>query len=366
MQVSRISTTEELRQLTNTWNNMTQGVPFRTWQWLHSWWDHYGEDSDLYVLHVRDSSNQTVGIAPLFLERTATRGCVLQFLGSGDVCSDYISLLATDGQESSVAKAVADWLASDDGWDLLELTGVDASDRPVNQLAERLDSHGCQVHRRAGMNCWRIELDCSWDEYLTRMSKTHRKQVRRAQRRAFESNRAVLKTVNSESEFDPGMEILIDLHTQRWQSLNEPGCFACPRFSGFLRQAARQLFDAKMLGLHWLELEGRPIAADFQLLGSDTTYAYQAGIDPDALDEEPGRVVNIATIKRAIEDGYTGFDFLRGDEPYKAHWRASPQKMVELRIAANRATSKLRHGIWAAGNTLKGWMKGFQSTANLT
>ncbi len=120
-----------------------------------------------------------------------------------------------------------------------------------------------------------------------------------------------------------------------------------------MRDSAAAFLDAEMLGLHWLVFDGKPIASEFQVACGEVTYAYQAGVDPDALEHEPGRLANIATLKRAIEDGQRGFDLLRGDESYKAHWRAKPKPSVEYRISADRTVSHLRHRAWLAGSSVK-------------
>ena len=61
------------------------------------------------------------------------------------------------------------------------------------------------------------------------------------------------------------------------------------------------------------------------------TYVYQAGIDPQRLADEPGHLITAATVKRAIEQGGRAVDFLRGDEPYKAHFRALARPLLALR-----------------------------------
>ena len=96
------------------------------------------------------------------------------------------------------------------------------------------------------------------------------------------------------------------------------------------------MFRAGLLRLHWLEQAGRVIAAEYHLVGGRTLYVYQGGIDPDFLREEPGRLATIATLHGAIDDGFDGFDFCRGDEPYKAHWRQSLRK-PSIAVAANRS-----------------------------
>jgi CelD/BcsL family acetyltransferase involved in cellulose biosynthesis len=93
-----------------------------------------------------------------------------------------------------------------------------------------------------------------------------------------------------------------------------------------------------------LDINGAPAAAEYHLAGARATYAYQGGVDPERLTEEPGRLSTIRAIQRAIAEGHARFDFLRGDEPYKAHWRATPRETLRLQATPPRTWAKLRHG----------------------
>ena len=67
---------------------------------------------------------------------------------------------------------------------------------------------------------------------------------------------------------------------------------------------------------------------------------YQSGLDPAASHLEAGHAVCYAAIRDCFETGHRQFDFLRGDEPYKAFWGAVPQPMVEATIAAGSWTAQ--------------------------
>jgi CelD/BcsL family acetyltransferase involved in cellulose biosynthesis len=112
------------------------------------------------------------------------------------------------------------------------------------------------------------------------------------------------------------------------------------------------------LRLYWIEWEGKPLAAEFQLLGDGVVYAYQAGMDPDRLEQQPGRLSCIAGLKQAITEGRTAFDFLRGDEPFKAHWGATSRPSLYARIAPRKPLALARHVTWLAGRGAKDVIKG--------
>ena len=106
-----------------------------------------------------------------------------------------------------------------------------------------------------------------------------------------------------------------------------------------------------------MEVCGRAVAAELQLRHRQTTYAYQAGIDPDSMDLEPGRLIMIATIRQELEAGNRGFDFLRGDEPYKAHFRAVPQPTTTWRMIAPSQRAHVHRTILSASDRVKSWLK---------
>jgi hypothetical protein len=274
-------------------------------------------------------------------------------------------VLCQPSADERVTEALADYLTGHAdtaacnalAWDLMELGGVNAHDRPTGRLVEHLAERGCVVHRRPAFNCWRIELPATWDQYLAMLSKGHRKQLRQFERDLLDSGHAVLHTVQCHSELAHAADLLVALHQRRRRTLGQRGCFASPRFAAFHREVMPRLLTDGRLQLHWLELDGKPAAVEYQLAGEGTVYAYQAGVEPELLDQEPGRLITLATLRRAIRQGDRAFDFLRGDEPYKAHFRAAPRPSLELRIVPNRASARLRHNLWLAGSSVKQWMK---------
>ncbi|HEX4143021.1 MAG TPA: GNAT family N-acetyltransferase [Pirellulales bacterium] len=369
MQVARIYDVDELARLSTTWNRLAGDVPFRRCEWLIPWWRHYGpaissvqRQVELFTIGIYDS-DQLVGLAPWFIDRSPTRGRVVRFLGSGEVCSDYLTVLAAPGQEEDVADALADWLsraAQTDGadrWDVLALAGVEKNDPTLNRLVAQLYEDRASVYRQPAASTWRIDLPATWPEYLVRLSKSHRKQIRRLERRVLDTGDVTLHTATNVAEMREAWRHLTNLHQRRMQSVGQCGCFQSATFSAFHRDATSALFHAGLLRIHWLERAGQAIAAEYHLIGGRTLYVYQGGIDPDLLREEPGRLATIATLRQALAEDFHGFDFCRGDEGYKAHWRATAQDMVDWRIAANRSGARLRQGVWAVRRNALGWVR---------
>ncbi|MCE5268366.1 MAG: GNAT family N-acetyltransferase, partial [Planctomycetaceae bacterium] len=240
MRVFWLNTLDELAPYADEWERLAGGVPFRSWTWLSNWWRHYGpNDADnqhtqLATLCVFDDANALVGVAPWYLDCSAMRGRVLRPLGCGEVCSEYLTVLCQPSREAAVADAIADFLVQNTldkspdtlHWDSLDLEAVDAEDRSVAELVRCLSGADCSVHRENGPSCWRLELPTDWESYLASLSKRQRRTVRRLERDLLTSGRATLHCVTRLDELPRAMELLVDLHQRRRQSLGEPGCFA--------------------------------------------------------------------------------------------------------------------------------------------
>ncbi|MDA7980575.1 MAG: GNAT family N-acetyltransferase [Pirellulales bacterium] len=364
--VRRIADVADLSAMRDDWNRISGKIPFNRFEWNETWWRHYRDDGELYVLEVRDDANRVIGIAPWYLKRNAAQGRVLAFMASGEVCSDYQTILCEPGREGDVARALADWLSDvrnslsewvtredQDRWDLIEWESAPIDDQILREVAQQLKRRGAAVFQRRSDSCWRLALTESWTEYEARLSKSHRKQVRRAIRNVIEEQRSQFFTATNEAELEHGFALLVKLHQRRWTTKGEAGVFASSRFTTFHKQMMWELLQKDMLRLHWLDIDGKTVAAEYCIAGEDVTYCYQGGVDPAELEIEPGRISKIMMLKAAREEGKLAFDMMRGDEPYKPHWRAEEVPCLELRIVARRAVSRLRNRVWIAGGRVK-------------
>ena len=82
---------------------------------------------------------------------------------------------------------------------------------------------------------------------------------------------------------------------------------------------------------------------------------YQAGMDPERSELDPGHLINYFMIERAIEQKVEWLDFLRGDEPYKEGWGAERRVLCRSRCFAPHLSARLRQTALAAGRGLKAW-----------
>lgn len=354
-----------------TWNDMA-ATPFLRWEWLGSWWESYGTDHQFFVLRVcRDG--KPIAFAPWFLEKRLSTGRTIQFLGSGKVCSDHLSIIVNDSDATEVAEALAAWLANavtdatsdtESVWDSIEFIGVDQTDAPMNCLAQSLASNGLQVEQSEGLGCYVIDLPKTWDEYVQMRSKSGRREIRHSMKNV-DSGKISVKTVKCGTELDEFWEHFKSLHQKRRHASGTTGCFDHPPFGDFLRTAASRLCQAGLLEFVIASADGVPVAAQFALVDEDVWYFYQSGMEPDASELRPGLSVFCHAIRETIRSGRKRFDMLRGDEPYKLRWRAELIAAQEIRVCSPRASARLRNQAYNATLSLKNMIKsglGFSQT----
>jgi CelD/BcsL family acetyltransferase involved in cellulose biosynthesis len=192
---------------------------------------------------------------------------------------------------------------------------------------------------------------------LATLSKSRRERIRQLDRRCFTTGRAVLHEVKNAVELARCFTLLIDLHQRRRESLGQRGCFRSAAFTAFHRDLCEQMLEDGRLRMLWMEIEGRTAAVEYGIVGGDTVYYYQGGFDPDLADERPGWLSFSGSLHQAIDEGYRKFDFLRGDEQYKASWHAEPQPLVQVRVVGRRAAARARNVAWRTGECLRGWAR---------
>lgn len=361
MKVRFVQTQTDLESLSAAWDRLAWDNFFCRFNWLASWWSFYGRGNQLLVIVVEDEQDNVVGIAPLYRTYSAKCGRSIRFLGSNNACSDYLRVLAGPTHLEAVSRLIATALMEcaeqkKSSWDLLELAGVTADEPSVLKLCEALDAEGCTLHKSDLESAWKIELPESWETYHAQLGKSFRRTLKKLEKELVDTGKAQFFEATNQAEFDRGWAILLDLHQKRRESIGQPGCFVDARFGGFLKTAAQAALQAGALRLQWTELDGRPLAASIGFSEQHTISMYQTGLDPELIEFRPGHLHNLLVIKRAMESGARVVDFLRGNETYKALWRARPTTLQTLRIVPRRLVPQLRHRIWMTGRNVKAWL----------
>jgi len=292
---------------------------FQTWEWNAAWWRHFGRAPGrvLRVVTFRDDEGTLVGLAPLmssFWYATALRR--LSFLGTGT--SDYLDVLAAPGWEDAVSEALYGYLEYSGGWQIADFQQL----REGGTLRERRPAEGGRLASfdAPGEPCPYLALPSEWDMLLQGLGKKTRTNVGYYDRALHKVYSVEIGPVTDEADLDDELSQLFELHQRRWNQRWLPGVFGGGRVQAFHRDAARRLLQRGWLRLFSLHLDGLTQASLYCFAYGDRLCYYQGGFEPTLARLSLGTVLTARAIQSAIAEGRQVFDFLRGDEPYKAKW----------------------------------------------
>jgi CelD/BcsL family acetyltransferase involved in cellulose biosynthesis len=320
----------EIQALASDWGELSrecpQATPFQGPEWLLSWIEVF-RPVPAAVVEVRDEG-RLVGLAAFLIYRRESQ-LVLAFAGGG--VSDYLDVLALPGRELEIVRAIRSTVEAEPDWTNFELTDIPPRS-PLLAVAE----FGPYI--AAHDNSSVLPLPRTSEELLHRFSKRQRANLRNARSRLERAGGGSVELAGPPTlgEF---LDDLFRLHRWRWSKAGQAGVLADERVRAFHALAAPRLLARGILRLYRLRLENRTVAAIYALFQGATAYCYVQGFDPEFSSLSPGNLLLYSVIEEAMRAGIENFDFLRGLETYKEHWR--PKMRTTYRITLARAESAL-------------------------
>lgn len=329
LQVSVVTSSADLDALADDWRGLADECPaatvFQTYEWNAAWIRHFGGGKRLHIMQFR-VDGKLIGLAPLmtgFWYLSPFRK--LSLIGTG--ASDYLDILATAGNEERVANALYDYLRTWRGWQVADL----------QQLREGGALRGVRPRSLRSYDslqepCPYLTLAGDWQAVLAGFGKKTRYNVG-YYGRTLEKLHEVDFSCASEDELDDEMSNLYELHQRRWNKRWLPGVFGSRRTQQFHRDVARALLRRGWLRLFCLRLDGSTEACLYCFSFGDRICYYQGGFEPTLAKLSLGTVLTARAIETAVDEGKAVFDFLRGDEPYKAKWTADSRRNARRLMA---------------------------------
>jgi CelD/BcsL family acetyltransferase involved in cellulose biosynthesis len=299
--------------------------PFQRFEW-HAAWHAVASSQDrsgAFVLAHSEEDGTIRELLPLARRRKSigiARARALTWPSEDLGCPDHLDLPLQDAALHSIADQILGL-----EWDVLMLGNLAESAPRATRLGEQLAKRGCRIRASVAESCPGMELPGSWDEYLAGQSATRRQTIRRKERKLARTYEVVVRD-HSGATFDEGWQTLNALHSERWAN----GTAFTPQVAVLHREFAKSLAARNALWLTTLELNGTPAAAWYGFTEADTVFFFQSGRAAQHEQDSVGQVLMGMMIRRAIERGFRRFDFLRGDEPYKATWTSDRRTTWEL------------------------------------
>jgi CelD/BcsL family acetyltransferase involved in cellulose biosynthesis len=330
---------EELDALRPAWDELLlhypQATTFSTWEWLSSWWECFGGNRQLLVLALFDSYS-LVGLAPLSIssERAGWISLrVLRLMGDGSGDSDNLDLPSRPGFGKTVAEAIVQYLREHKGqWDVCLLNTLPLDSLAADCLADILGSSSMAFFEYSSKSS-AVSLPDTWEGYADTLAGEDRKNLARYTRRLQTRYSTRIYRCTESDELPVCLEALFRLHQGRWQRAGEPGSFALADRRQLYIQLSRRLLSRGCLELWVLELDGEIAAVQFAFRHGEKVFQLQEGYDHTRTSDRPGYVLRGEVLKQLIAEKVRTYDFLGGEDPYKARWGAREGNYRQLHFA---------------------------------
>jgi CelD/BcsL family acetyltransferase involved in cellulose biosynthesis len=327
IQIRTIEDSAALNAMEQEWNALLDAsrsdTLFLSWDWMNLWWRHLGKGRRLRVMEIRNSGT-LVALMPM---------CVVsgrfEFLGTGSVGSDYLDFIVHADHEADARTAIVRTLKETGR---IMRFGQLRSDAAAQNVSEQLAEDGYRIVERATGVCPYLTLDgLTWDEFLSSVGQSHRENVRRRVRQ-LEKRGARFEMTTTEAERRQNLQILFELHTRCWEDRGGSDGLHTNELISFHEEFSRIALERGWLRLFVLRVDGKPAAAVYGFLRNGKFYFYQSGFEPAFRSSSVGLVALAMTIRHAIAEKASEFDFLHGNEEYKFRWARDSRdlKCVEV------------------------------------
>jgi len=353
-----ISQTSELQALWQELEGRASPTVFLSWQWLGHWLAIYRPDAEL--LQVTDQGRVIgLGIVVQTEERRhgVLRSRCLRLHQTGyrhqdQIWIEYNGFLAEHGREREVAEACLVYICQHMAdWDEFVLGAIDAEEaKHFTRIT------GLAPHLRWEAPCYGVDLDSlrhNGQRYLGTLSRNTRHQVNRA-RRLYEQ-RGDLRLLRPDCARD-ALEVFDSigpLHLDRWGSGPDQSGYANPDFVRFHRSLIQDQWADGGVDLVTLKAGDEVIASFYNLLYNQKVYFYLGGVKTESDNRlKPGLLGHSLCIEDYRLHGFHYYDFMGGDERYKAQLGCFHSQLVQISLQRGRLKLRVEDAMRRARNRL--------------
>ena len=338
----------------------TRGATFfQHFDWLETYWRHYGQDQRLRVLVVSEN-DRPIGILPLVVRRR-TLGW-----GSARVLAypldDWGTFYGPIGPEplSTLHAGLKHIAQSNRDWDFVELGWVPSETGDEGRTGAALAAASLPSERSHYDSVAIVDLIGTWHEYLAARPNRFRSKLAAAERKLAGRGKVTYVRFRPEPASDGAIDYRWDLYDacveisrQSWQADSDNGTTMChEQVCDYLRDAHQAAVRAGCCDLNILYVDGRPAAFMYCYTYRGRVFGLRRGFDASVARDGLGTVL----CARLLEDS-----FARGDREVDmgASYLESKRVWMTRLVPSDRYTHfpsrKLKAQVVRVHRAARGW-----------
>lgn len=296
--------------------------------WLQAWVESF-PDWQPWAVGLDDDDGGLRGVALFAVKRVGPVDRVV-LLGHGP--SDMLCLPARgDAAALELGEAVASWLRGRRGPWHLYARHLRATDGAVQALA---------AHARGRLvpgdtsPVLRVQSGSQLDSYV---SGKHRRGISRLRNRLARESRLTETTHLHTADEIAAVQVEVErIFRARDLELGRTSAMDRPHARAFFRAVVLRHAEAGQVRLTCLHIDGRLAAYVLCFLDGDVVRMWNCRFDPELGRYSPGKLAMEASVRHALEEGATSYDFMRGEERYKDAYATHREVAVDLSASSHR------------------------------
>jgi CelD/BcsL family acetyltransferase involved in cellulose biosynthesis len=345
LRITEINESSQLYELKNKWNevlkNSEDNNVFLTWEFLSTYWKHFGKGKQLKVLLIEDDKG-IVGVAPLRQSRYNFGNIVgynvIEPLAYGG--ADYTGLIFSVDKSKECLDSVLNHLVHHGNWNFVYLYDLPENTSLKKLLPAESTKSIPKFDFSLGRKCPYLPLPNSKEVFLASLDSKLKKDMRRCLKNLERDHGEVeLKRYDQLGSIENAMEHFFRLHQKRWNSKFMAGVFNTQEIRDFYIDTANQLISKGWFALYFLTVKGKPIAAQYCIeYGQKMNYVL-GGFDVEFAEYSIGNLLTLKIVEYCIDKNLIEFDFLKGEESYKFRWTNQYRTNFGIRFINRNFTS---------------------------
>ena len=330
--VKIIETMEEWAEMSESWNDLLMqsksNTIFLTWEWLYTWAEYYLEKNrKLFIIAIYERS-ALIGIAPFYINPVCFGPFhirQIEFLGSPETASDYLDVFAIRGKEKEIAQYLYNYLfhIKSSKWDMIFLRDIPSESLFLLYFLKNIKKNRGYFEIQEGSFCPVLRLPETHKQFISTLSPNRKKRLNydmNVLKRAGEYKCYTIQSIDSKSHLNK----FLSIYKKRWQNNNAI-------FYSFLGKFTSRGNKKSWVTIDFLNINGKDIAGLFLLRYQGILSMYLMAADINYNKKiSIGNILTALSIEKAINDGISIFDFLKGEEEYKFYWAKEGKRCLNL------------------------------------
>jgi CelD/BcsL family acetyltransferase involved in cellulose biosynthesis len=333
---------------------------FMSWEWLESWITTIKDKLTPFFITVRNSNDNLVGVAPLYVTKTKLLGsiCFRTLRPASDTSTgfEYTDIIVHPKDEDAALLAIGKALVdSESEWDLIWLPRISGWNNAHQRIIRATATYGKFKYNSRNTTFSSFKLPDTIEDYNATFSAKRRNQQKRITKRIFSDPTARFVSCDDQNQLGHFLNELFDLHHKRRMLLSDPGTFIRrPSQTLFYRNFTPKALKKGWLRISALEAQGKIQAIQLGYVYNGAYLQLQEGFNPD-FTQGAGNVLRHHVIAQCISEGLEVYDFLGGFTEHKRRWGATPRFGYDIIVGSHSLKSRLviRFKFWPTGRYLR-------------